>query len=99
VPTSQRNLLARIIVGESTAPIWARPSLWTPRFSSLDSSNFITVDKPPASLWIMGISARLFGFTGTVLGAGTARELAAVRPRTMPSVSSTSGACRLGAFG
>ncbi|QWT24089.1 glycosyltransferase family 39 protein [Subtercola sp. PAMC28395] len=32
-------------------------------FGSLDSSNFITVDKPPASLWVMGISARLFGFS------------------------------------
>jgi 4-amino-4-deoxy-L-arabinose transferase-like glycosyltransferase len=32
-------------------------------FGSLDSSNFITVDKPPASLWIMGFSARIFGFS------------------------------------
>ena len=31
-------------------------------FGSLDSSNFITVDKPPASLWVMGLSARIFGF-------------------------------------
>jgi 4-amino-4-deoxy-L-arabinose transferase-like glycosyltransferase len=31
-------------------------------FGSLDSSNFITVDKPPASLWIMGLSGRVFGF-------------------------------------
>jgi 4-amino-4-deoxy-L-arabinose transferase-like glycosyltransferase len=30
-------------------------------FGSFDSSNFITVDKPPASLWVMGISARIFG--------------------------------------
>ncbi|MDF2444514.1 MAG: hypothetical protein JWR01_2717, partial [Subtercola sp.] len=32
-------------------------------FGSLDASNFITVDKPPASLWVMGLSARLFGFS------------------------------------
>jgi 4-amino-4-deoxy-L-arabinose transferase-like glycosyltransferase len=32
-------------------------------FGSLDSSNFITVDKPPASIWIMGLSARIFGFS------------------------------------
>ncbi|WP_250900405.1 ArnT family glycosyltransferase [Curtobacterium flaccumfaciens] len=32
-------------------------------FGSLDSSNFITVDKPPASLWVMVVSARLFGFS------------------------------------
>jgi 4-amino-4-deoxy-L-arabinose transferase-like glycosyltransferase len=31
-------------------------------FGSSDSSNFITVDKPPASLWVMEISARIFGF-------------------------------------
>jgi 4-amino-4-deoxy-L-arabinose transferase-like glycosyltransferase len=30
-------------------------------FGSFDASNFITVDKPPASLWIMEISARIFG--------------------------------------
>jgi 4-amino-4-deoxy-L-arabinose transferase-like glycosyltransferase len=31
-------------------------------FGSLDAGNFITVDKPPAALWVMGLSARLFGF-------------------------------------
>ncbi len=30
-------------------------------FGSSDSSNFITVDKPPASLWVMELSARIFG--------------------------------------
>src|SRR4051794_36475581 len=30
-------------------------------FGSFDASNAITVDKPPASLWVMGISARIFG--------------------------------------
>lgn len=30
-------------------------------FGSSDSANFITVDKPPASLWVMDLSARLFG--------------------------------------
>jgi 4-amino-4-deoxy-L-arabinose transferase-like glycosyltransferase len=32
-------------------------------FGSLDTANFITVDKPPASLWVMGLSARVFGFS------------------------------------
>jgi 4-amino-4-deoxy-L-arabinose transferase-like glycosyltransferase len=32
-------------------------------FGSLDSSNFITVDKPPASLWVMALSGRVFGFS------------------------------------
>lgn len=30
-------------------------------FGSSDSSNSITVDKPPVALWVMGVSARLFG--------------------------------------
>ncbi|PPJ13919.1 glycosyl transferase [Nocardia nova] len=31
-------------------------------FGSLDSGNAITVDKPPAALWVMGLSGRLLGF-------------------------------------
>jgi 4-amino-4-deoxy-L-arabinose transferase-like glycosyltransferase len=31
-------------------------------FGSFDSSNFITVDKTPASLWVMELSGRIFGF-------------------------------------
>lgn len=30
-------------------------------FGSSDAANFITVDKPPAFLWIIGLSVRLFG--------------------------------------
>ena len=30
-------------------------------FGSFDSSSFITVDKPPAALWVMDLSARMFG--------------------------------------
>jgi 4-amino-4-deoxy-L-arabinose transferase-like glycosyltransferase len=32
-------------------------------FGSLDPGSFITVDKPPASLWLQEVSARLFGFS------------------------------------
>ena len=32
-------------------------------FGSLDPGSFITVDKPPLSLWIMGLSARILGFS------------------------------------
>jgi 4-amino-4-deoxy-L-arabinose transferase-like glycosyltransferase len=32
-------------------------------FGSSDAGNFITVDKPPASLWVMGLSVRLFGLS------------------------------------
>ncbi len=30
-------------------------------FGSSDAANFITVDKPPAALWIMALSVRIFG--------------------------------------
>lgn len=30
-------------------------------FGSSDTGNFITVDKPPAALWIMSLSVRIFG--------------------------------------
>src|SRR5918912_899966 len=32
-------------------------------FGSLDPGSFITVDKPPLSLWLMGLSARILGFS------------------------------------
>jgi 4-amino-4-deoxy-L-arabinose transferase-like glycosyltransferase len=32
-------------------------------FGSLDAGNAITVDKPPASLWLMALSGRIFGFS------------------------------------
>ncbi|MEA2305593.1 MAG: hypothetical protein QOH43_2873 [Solirubrobacteraceae bacterium] len=32
-------------------------------FGSLDPGSFITVDKPPLALWLMGLSARVFGFS------------------------------------
>jgi 4-amino-4-deoxy-L-arabinose transferase-like glycosyltransferase len=31
-------------------------------FGSLDAASFITVDKPPFAFWVMGLSARIFGF-------------------------------------
>ena len=31
-------------------------------FGSIDPGNAITVDKPPAALWVMGLSGRIFGF-------------------------------------
>ncbi|MBV8958325.1 MAG: glycosyl transferase, partial [Actinobacteria bacterium] len=32
-------------------------------FGSIDPGSFITVDKPPAAMWVMGLSARVFGFS------------------------------------
>ncbi|WP_432544003.1 ArnT family glycosyltransferase [Kineococcus sp. SYSU DK002] len=36
-------------------------------FGSLDAQSFITVDKPPASLWVGGLAARVFGFSSWTL--------------------------------
>ncbi len=43
-------------------------------FGSLDASNFITVDKSPAALWVMEISARLFGLSSWSVLAPQALE-------------------------
>ncbi|WP_233209178.1 glycosyltransferase family 39 protein [Mycobacterium sp. ENV421] len=32
-------------------------------FGSVDPHNFITVDKPPVSQWVMGLSGQIFGFS------------------------------------
>jgi len=43
-------------------------------FGSIDSSSFITVDKPPASLWVMELSGRIFGFSSWSMLAPQALE-------------------------
>ena len=44
------------------AAVQASTKSWTALFfGSSDSSNFITVDKTPAFLWVMDVSARIFG--------------------------------------
>ena len=47
-------------------------------FGSSDAANAITVDKPPASLWVMGLSVRIFGLSSwsvlvpqALMGVGT----------------------------
>jgi 4-amino-4-deoxy-L-arabinose transferase-like glycosyltransferase len=47
-------------------------------FGSLDAGNAITVDQPPASLWLMALSVRIFGLSSwsilvpqALLGVGT----------------------------
>ncbi|MFI6157545.1 ArnT family glycosyltransferase [Kitasatospora sp. NPDC051170] len=61
-------------------------------FGSSDAANFITVDKPPMSLWPMALSVRLFGLDSwsilapqALMGAATAGVLyATVRRRFSP---------------
>src|SRR6266568_9267142 len=45
-----------------SAAVQAATKSWTALlFGSSDAANAITVDKPPAALWVMDISARIFG--------------------------------------
>ncbi|MFJ9840156.1 ArnT family glycosyltransferase [Kitasatospora sp. NPDC101155] len=61
-------------------------------FGSSDAANFITVDKPPASLWPMALSVRIFGLSSwsilapqALMGAATVGVLyATVRRRFSP---------------
>jgi 4-amino-4-deoxy-L-arabinose transferase-like glycosyltransferase len=43
-------------------------------FGSLDAGNIITVDKTPASLWVMELSGRIFGFSSWSMLAPQALE-------------------------
>ncbi|MEV7213602.1 glycosyltransferase family 39 protein [Kitasatospora cineracea] len=69
-------------------------------FGSSDSANFITVDKPPLSLWPMALSARLFGLSSfsvlapqVLMGVGTvATVYAALRRRFTPLAGLVAGA-------
>jgi 4-amino-4-deoxy-L-arabinose transferase-like glycosyltransferase len=69
-------------------------------FGSLDTSNFITVDKPPASLWVMGLSGRIFGFSSlsllvpqALMGVGAvALVYAAVKRVATPTAGLIAGA-------
>nr|WP_296779857.1 glycosyltransferase family 39 protein [Rhodococcus sp. (in: high G+C Gram-positive bacteria)] len=69
-------------------------------FASLDSSNFITVDKPPASIWVMALSARIFGFSSAsilvpqaLMGVGSvALVFAAVKRVASPGAGLLAGA-------
>lgn len=50
--------------GYYAAAVQAGTQNWTAMlFGSLDAGNAITVDKPPAALWVMALSGRIFGFS------------------------------------
>ncbi len=58
--------LARIGMGNTfyAAAVKSGTASWRAFFfGSLDPRSFITVDKPPAALWVMEISGRVFGFS------------------------------------
>ncbi len=46
------------------AAVQAASQDWTAwLFGSLDAANYVSVDKPPLATMVMGLSARLFGFS------------------------------------
>jgi 4-amino-4-deoxy-L-arabinose transferase-like glycosyltransferase len=58
-----------------SAAVQAGSSTWKAFFfGSFDASNFITVDKSPAALWVMDISARIFGVNSWSILAPQALE-------------------------
>jgi 4-amino-4-deoxy-L-arabinose transferase-like glycosyltransferase len=71
-------------------------------FGALDSGSFITVDKPPFALWVMGLSARVFGY-GTwqlmlpmvALGTGSVALLHRMVKRDFGAVAATIAALAL----
>jgi 4-amino-4-deoxy-L-arabinose transferase-like glycosyltransferase len=87
------------------AAVQAGTQNWTAwLFGSLDPGNSITVDKPPASLWLMVLSARLFGFSAfamllpqALMGVATVGVLfAAVRRVSGPAAGLIAGAVLAG---
>ena len=68
-------------------------------FGSLDSANAITVDKPPASIWVMAAAGRIFGFNSwsmlvpqALMGVGSVGLLyAAVRRTNGPAAGLLAG--------
>ncbi len=60
-------------------------------FGSLDSGNVLTVDKPPAFLWVSGLFARIFGFSSWTVLAPQALEGVAAVGLLYATVKRTSG--------
>ena len=60
-------------------------------FGSLDPRNFITVDKPPVSQWVMGLSGHLFGFSSASMLIPEALMAVATVALTYGAVARLSG--------
>ncbi len=61
-------------------------------FGSSDAANSITVDKPPAALWIMALSVRIFGLNSWSILVPQALEGVAAVGMLYLAVRRTSGA-------
>ena len=60
-------------------------------FGSLDTANFITVDKPPVSQWVMGLSGQIFGFSSASMLVPQALMAVATVALLYGAVARTSG--------
>lgn len=65
-------------------------------FGSLDSANFITIDKPPMATWLMGLSVRVFGLSSwsillpeAIAGVATVAVLFATVRRSFGTAAAT----------
>ena len=93
-PSSTSGAWARRAGPTPSTPPRSRPGTKSWKaffFGSSDAANFITVDKPPASLWVMELSARIFGLNswsilvpqaleGVAIGGRALRRRAALVP-------------------
>jgi len=61
-------------------------------FGSSDAANSITVDKPPAALWIMALSVRIFGLNSWSILVPQSLEGVAAVGMLYLAVRRTSGA-------
>ncbi|MFI5797653.1 ArnT family glycosyltransferase [Streptomyces sp. NPDC051677] len=71
-------------------------------FGALDAGSFITVDKPPFALWVMGLSARAFGYGAwqltlpmVAVGTGSVALLHRLVKRDFGAVAATISALAL----
>ncbi|PXX54591.1 4-amino-4-deoxy-L-arabinose transferase-like glycosyltransferase [Nocardia tenerifensis] len=74
------------------AATWAGSRDWKALlFGSLDPGNFITVDKPPVSQWVMGLSGQLFGFSSASMLIPQALMAVAAVGLTYAAIARASG--------
>ncbi|WP_171042261.1 glycosyltransferase family 39 protein [Sinomonas gamaensis] len=77
-----------------SAAVQAASRSWTSFwFASADMGDFVSIDKPPLSIWAMALSARIFGFNAwsmlipeSLMGVGTVLLVYAICRSFLPSV-------------
>jgi hypothetical protein len=71
---------------------WAGSQNWTSLlFGSLDPRNFITVDKPPVSQWVMALSGQIFRFSSASRTATTTATAAQISEPRLEEAATPAG--------